>query len=169
MRHVNTGSASKTAGIVVSFRLMVVKGKRKPLQIEPSRKSTTPGNLLGLLLHNLMGIVSLDPQDGHGSWGSRKPSVPSLTPPPHLWPLQRQSFPPVCTHNMLDDSSDPILTTIRRIGLFNSSADRVKVRALARVGWAWGGGGVLGRAVIWGLEPEPHIPHLPCMSKDCNV
>lgn len=28
---------------------------------------------------------------------------------------------------MLDDSSDPILTTIRRIGLFNSSADRVKV------------------------------------------
>lgn len=35
---------------------------------------------------------------------------------------------------MLDDSSDPILTTIRRIGLFNSSADRVKVSALARVG-----------------------------------
>ena len=62
---------------------------------------------------------------------------------------------------MLDDSSDPILTTIRRIGLFNSSADRVKVRALARVGWAWLGVVVLGRAVIWGVEPEPHIPHLP--------
>lgn len=42
-------------------------------------------------------------------------------------PLQRQSFPPVCTHNMLDDATDPILTTIRRIGLFNSSNDRVKV------------------------------------------
>ncbi|XP_019513700.1 PREDICTED: glycogen [starch] synthase, muscle [Hipposideros armiger] len=61
-----------------------------------------------------------------------------------IFATQRQSFPPVCTHNMLDDSSDPILTTIRRIGLFNSSADRVKVRVLAgwvghgrRVGGAW--------------------------------
>ncbi|XP_045148575.1 glycogen [starch] synthase, muscle [Echinops telfairi] len=44
-----------------------------------------------------------------------------------IFATQRQSFPPVCTHNMLDDSSDPILTSIRRIGLFNSSADRVKV------------------------------------------
>ncbi|KAF1540958.1 Glycogen [starch] synthase, muscle, partial [Eudyptes schlegeli] len=40
---------------------------------------------------------------------------------------QRHSFPPVCTHNMLDDATDPILTTIRRIGLFNSSNDRVKI------------------------------------------
>ncbi|KAM4879859.1 glycogen [starch] synthase, muscle-like [Sylvia borin] len=40
---------------------------------------------------------------------------------------KRQSFPPVCTHNMLDDATDPILTTIRRIGLFNSSNDRVKI------------------------------------------
>ncbi|KAH0626540.1 hypothetical protein JD844_001585 [Phrynosoma platyrhinos] len=44
-----------------------------------------------------------------------------------IFATQRQSFPPVCTHNMLDDSTDPILNTIRRIGLFNSSADRVKV------------------------------------------
>lgn len=51
-----------------------------------------------------------------------------------IFATQRQSFPPVCTHNMLDDSSDPILTTIRRIGLFNSSADRVKVRAMVKVG-----------------------------------
>uniref|UniRef100_A0A8U8C352 Glycogen [starch] synthase n=1 Tax=Geospiza parvula TaxID=87175 RepID=A0A8U8C352_GEOPR len=44
-----------------------------------------------------------------------------------IFATQRQSFPPVCTHNMLDDATDPILTTIRRIGLFNSSNDRVKV------------------------------------------
>ncbi|XP_053122346.1 glycogen [starch] synthase, muscle isoform X3 [Hemicordylus capensis] len=44
-----------------------------------------------------------------------------------IFATQRQSFPPICTHNMLDDSTDPILNTIRRIGLFNSSADRVKV------------------------------------------
>ncbi|MGH0134755.1 UNVERIFIED_CONTAM: hypothetical protein FKN15_006928 [Acipenser sinensis] len=41
--------------------------------------------------------------------------------------LRRQSLPPVTTHNMLDDSTDPILSNIRRIGLFNSRTDRVKV------------------------------------------
>eukprot|EP00076_Gallus_gallus_P035693 XP_025001231.1 glycogen [starch] synthase, muscle [Gallus gallus] len=44
-----------------------------------------------------------------------------------IFATQRQSFPPVCTHNMLDDATDPILTTIRRIGLFNSGNDRVKI------------------------------------------
>ncbi|XP_014749320.1 PREDICTED: glycogen [starch] synthase, muscle-like, partial [Sturnus vulgaris] len=54
----------------------------------------------------------------------------------------RQSFPPVCTHNMLDDATDPILTTIRRIGLFNSSNDRVKV-TLGTPGDTWGHLGAL--------------------------
>lgn len=44
-----------------------------------------------------------------------------------LYSAQRHTLPPVCTHNMLDDSTDPILNTIRRIGLFNHSNDRVKV------------------------------------------
>uniref|UniRef100_A0A665UY39 Glycogen [starch] synthase n=1 Tax=Echeneis naucrates TaxID=173247 RepID=A0A665UY39_ECHNA len=44
-----------------------------------------------------------------------------------IFATQRQCQPPVCTHNMLEDSSDPILNSVRRIGLFNSSADRVKV------------------------------------------
>lgn len=43
---------------------------------------------------------------------------------------QRQSLPPVTTHNMIDDSTDPILSTIRRIGLFNNRADRVKVELI---------------------------------------
>lgn len=45
-----------------------------------------------------------------------------------IFATQRQCLPPVCTHNMLEDSSDPILTAIRRMGLFNSSQDRVKVQ-----------------------------------------
>ncbi|MEQ2192446.1 glycogen(starch) synthase, partial [Xenoophorus captivus] len=45
-----------------------------------------------------------------------------------IFATQRQCQPPVCTHNMLEDSSDPILNCVRRIGLFNSSADRVKVQ-----------------------------------------
>lgn len=104
-----------------------------------------------MLPHSLVGIVvSLDPQGQQ---------VPSLTPP-YLCPLQRQSFPPVCTHNMLDDSSDPILTTIRRIGLFNSSADRVKVRVLPRVGCTW----PEGRGSL-----DLTFPISPRLLKDCFV
>ncbi|XP_075913404.1 glycogen [starch] synthase, muscle [Petromyzon marinus] len=44
-----------------------------------------------------------------------------------IFATQRQSLPPVCTHNMLDDASDPVLSNIRRIGIFNDPADRVKI------------------------------------------
>uniref|UniRef100_A0A8D3E925 Glycogen [starch] synthase n=1 Tax=Scophthalmus maximus TaxID=52904 RepID=A0A8D3E925_SCOMX len=44
-----------------------------------------------------------------------------------IFATQRQCQPPICTHNMLEDSGDPILNCVRRIGLFNSSADRVKI------------------------------------------
>ncbi|KAF4802503.1 Glycogen [starch] synthase, liver [Turdus rufiventris] len=44
-----------------------------------------------------------------------------------IYSTQRHSLPPVTTHNMIDDSNDPILNTIRRIGLFNNRTDRVKV------------------------------------------
>ncbi|XP_077566112.1 glycogen [starch] synthase, liver [Stigmatopora nigra] len=44
-----------------------------------------------------------------------------------IYATQRHNLPPVTTHNILDDSSDPILANIRRIGLFNSRMDRVKV------------------------------------------
>ncbi|XP_050933852.1 glycogen [starch] synthase, liver isoform X13 [Lates calcarifer] len=44
-----------------------------------------------------------------------------------IYATQRHSLPPVTTHNMLDDSTDPILSNVRRIGLFNSRNDRVKI------------------------------------------
>ncbi|NXS02378.1 GYS2 protein, partial [Oxylabes madagascariensis] len=43
-----------------------------------------------------------------------------------IFTTQRHTLPPVTTHNMIDDSNDPILNTIRRIGLFNNRTDRVK-------------------------------------------
>ncbi|NXX30918.1 GYS2 protein, partial [Nicator chloris] len=46
-----------------------------------------------------------------------------------IFTTQRHTLPPVTTHNMIDDSNDPILNTIRRIGLFNNRTDRVKVRS----------------------------------------
>ena len=50
----------------------------------------------------------------------------------------------------------------REKNLFNSSADRVKVSALARVGLSKvGGSGLGGMVVIWGMEPGPHVPYLP--------
>lgn len=50
-----------------------------------------------------------------------------------IFATQRQSQPPICTHNMLEDAGDPILNCVRRIGLFNSSADRVKVRQTGEI------------------------------------
>ncbi|KAG7234510.1 hypothetical protein INR49_004525 [Caranx melampygus] len=44
-----------------------------------------------------------------------------------IFATQRHSLPPVTTHNMQDDSKDPILSNVRRIGLFNSRNDRVKI------------------------------------------
>uniref|UniRef100_A0A8C8JDX8 Glycogen [starch] synthase n=1 Tax=Oncorhynchus tshawytscha TaxID=74940 RepID=A0A8C8JDX8_ONCTS len=44
-----------------------------------------------------------------------------------IYATQRHTLPPVTTHNMLDDTSDPILANVRRIGLFNARTDRVKV------------------------------------------
>ncbi|KAF8582402.1 glycosyltransferase family 3 protein [Ramaria rubella] len=44
-----------------------------------------------------------------------------------IFALKRNSLPPVTTHNMADDSSDPILNQIRRVKLFNNASDRVKV------------------------------------------
>jgi glycogen synthase len=41
--------------------------------------------------------------------------------------LKRDSLPPITTHNMADDSNDPILKQIRVSQLFNYPSDRVKV------------------------------------------
>ncbi|CRK17603.1 hypothetical protein BN1723_017557, partial [Verticillium longisporum] len=44
-----------------------------------------------------------------------------------LFAMKRHGLPPIVTHNMLNDSEDPILNQIRRVQLFNHPSDRVKV------------------------------------------
>lgn len=44
-----------------------------------------------------------------------------------LFAMKRHALPPIVTHNMLNDSEDPILNQIRRVQLFNDPTDRVKV------------------------------------------
>uniref|UniRef100_T1JDV8 Glycogen [starch] synthase n=1 Tax=Strigamia maritima TaxID=126957 RepID=T1JDV8_STRMM len=44
-----------------------------------------------------------------------------------IFAAHRNSLPPICTHNMMDDSGDPVLTAIRRTQLFNNRLDRVKL------------------------------------------
>ena len=44
-----------------------------------------------------------------------------------IFALKRDSLPAVVTHNMADDSSDPILNQIRAVQLFNNHQDRVKL------------------------------------------
>ena len=45
----------------------------------------------------------------------------------HIFALKRDTLPPVVTHNMADSGADPILMDIRRLKLFNSQEDRVKI------------------------------------------
>ncbi|KAJ8706381.1 hypothetical protein PYW08_011007 [Mythimna loreyi] len=44
-----------------------------------------------------------------------------------IYSLQRDGLPPITTHNVVDDWSDPVLTSIRRCELFNTVNDKVKV------------------------------------------
>ncbi|CAF0907192.1 unnamed protein product, partial [Didymodactylos carnosus] len=44
-----------------------------------------------------------------------------------IFASQRSSLPPICTHNVVNDATDPILCALRRCQLFNNRSDRVKV------------------------------------------
>ncbi|RVX73603.1 Glycogen [starch] synthase [Exophiala mesophila] len=44
-----------------------------------------------------------------------------------LFAMKRNSLPPIVTHNMVNDSEDPVLNQLRRVQMFNQSSDRVKV------------------------------------------
>ncbi|RAO68629.1 uncharacterized protein BHQ10_004641 [Talaromyces amestolkiae] len=44
-----------------------------------------------------------------------------------LFALKRHTLPPIVTHNMVNDSEDPVLNQLRRVQLFNHPSDRVKV------------------------------------------
>lgn len=45
----------------------------------------------------------------------------------HMLALRRDTLPPIVTHNMVDSGGDPILMELRRLQLFNSPLDPVKV------------------------------------------
>jgi len=45
----------------------------------------------------------------------------------HMYALRRENLPPVVTHNMQDSAGDQVLKELRRLQLFNSPADKVKV------------------------------------------
>lgn len=44
-----------------------------------------------------------------------------------VFALKNSSLPPIVTHNMVDDGTDPIINQLRRLSLYNKSEDRVKV------------------------------------------
>lgn len=43
-----------------------------------------------------------------------------------VFALKNQNLPPIVTHNMVDDGSDPVINQIRRLSLYNKPEDRVK-------------------------------------------
>eukprot|EP00124_Ichthyophonus_hoferi_P004004 Ihof_evm1s394 gene=Ihof_evmTU1s394 len=44
-----------------------------------------------------------------------------------IFSYKRNALPPIVTHNLVDDSTDPVLCNLRRCQLFNNNHDRVKV------------------------------------------
>ncbi|CAH0549333.1 unnamed protein product [Brassicogethes aeneus] len=44
-----------------------------------------------------------------------------------IYSLQRDGLPPVTTHNVVDDWNDPVLNSVRRCNMFNTTHDRVKI------------------------------------------
>lgn len=44
-----------------------------------------------------------------------------------MYSLQRDTMPPITTHNVVDDPNDPVLNAIRRCKMFNTVHDRVKM------------------------------------------
>lgn len=44
-----------------------------------------------------------------------------------IFALKRENLPPIVTHNMVDGDSDLVLREVRRLQLFNTKEDRVKV------------------------------------------
>lgn len=44
-----------------------------------------------------------------------------------IFSSMRQNLPPICTHNVVSDANDQILSELRRCQLFNNRSDRVKV------------------------------------------
>ncbi|EGW34539.1 starch synthase [Spathaspora passalidarum NRRL Y-27907] len=75
------------------------------------------------------------PNSSHqGKPNSEVPSIDELIKPAdrvllkrRIFALKREGLPPIVTHNMVDDSTDPILNQIRRVQLFNRPDDRVKI------------------------------------------
>ncbi|CUM66045.1 uncharacterized protein PRCAT00003699001 [Priceomyces carsonii] len=74
------------------------------------------------------------PNNPSTSNGGEVPSIEELIKPAdrvllkrRIFALKRDGLPPIVTHNMSDDSHDPILNQIRRVQLFNKPEDRVKI------------------------------------------
>lgn len=44
-----------------------------------------------------------------------------------MYSLQRDTMPPITTHNVVDDHNDPVLNAVRRCQMFNTVNDRVKM------------------------------------------
>ena len=70
--------------------------------------------------------------DHHGN--DEVPTIDELIKPAdrvllkrRIFALKRDGLPPIVTHNMVDDSTDPVLNHIRRVQLFNKPEDRVKI------------------------------------------
>lgn len=91
-------------------------------------------DILGMFLSLWYSYVVHSLSSIHSEAGSDLPNMEDLLSAEdkiqlkrRIYALKRNSLPPVTTHNMQDDSADPILGQIRRVQLYNQHHDRVKI------------------------------------------
>lgn len=115
-------------GKTQSYTVETLKGQAVVKQLE-----STIGEVQKKVGERLFEYCARYPNtDHHGN--DEVPTIDELIKPAdrvllkrRIFALKRDGLPPIVTHNMVDDSTDPVLNHIRRVQLFNKPEDRVKI------------------------------------------
>lgn len=109
-----------------SYTVETLKGQAVMKSLE-----TTVGEIQSRIGHRILEHYS---RAGAGDDQTSTPSINDLLTPSdrvvlkrRAYALKRNTLPPIVTHNMVNDATDPILNQIRRVQLFNHPSDRVKI------------------------------------------
>ncbi|KAG7191772.1 glycogen synthase isoform 1 [Scheffersomyces spartinae] len=112
-----------------SYTVETLKGQAVVKQLE-----NTIGEVQKKVGERLFEYCARFPNTQHAPGSNEVPSIDELIKPAdrvllkrRIFALKRDGLPPIVTHNMADDNTDPILNQIRRVRLFNTPEDRVKI------------------------------------------
>ncbi|KAK5058553.1 glycogen synthase isoform 1 [Exophiala bonariae] len=131
LNHRMKNSGSKTT--IVAF--MIMPAQTTSLSVESLKGQAVTKSLADTVANIEHGIGRrLFERSVHWKEGDPLPDEKELITPAdrvllrrRLFAMKRNGLPPIVTHNMVNDSEDPVLNQLRRVQLFNHPSDRVKV------------------------------------------